>query len=268
MKFLIALIVFFRFTSAFGDAARYERVFYYYAYLIDATLNAPNGPQTIAANCGKTMGVGTRTTCTFNQFNRYIANKGTNPPDGWDATAAQYPDGATITGDHGLSTTYQTARIGVNINDVATLLRETMSFTRKNIDLLPAGTATDTIKTNIFRQIVGIARTRMENKVNDLIEKFGGNGEGGYKWKDAQGVEHQTQLTIVTKEIATYEGAPDDAVSLDLDFQATVKANPDVDKSDIKTAIKYWNTNSGAPNHNPNILQARNGAEVLSAKCQ
>ncbi|CZR62108.1 uncharacterized protein PAC_12005 [Phialocephala subalpina] len=160
MKLLFALIIIFRFTSAFGDAARYERVFYYYAYLIDAAVNEPNGPQTIAASC--------------------VAAAGTSPSDGWEVTTDQYPDGATLEGDHGLSGLYQTSRIGVNVNNVATLINETVQFVKINIGSLPAGTATDTIKTNIFKQIVGIARTRMENKVNDLINDFGGDGKGGY----------------------------------------------------------------------------------------
>ncbi len=99
MRFLIPLfLLLVRFAAAFGDAARSERVFYYYAYLLDAALNPATGPTTIAHNCGREMGIGAKATCSFNDFNKYISALSSPPPDGWSATTDKYPDATTLKG--------------------------------------------------------------------------------------------------------------------------------------------------------------------------
>lgn len=62
-------------TVAYDIAGGYERLFYYYAYLIDVQLNG--SPQKIAVKCrGKSK------ICTFNEFCKYITQSNTWKVDG------------------------------------------------------------------------------------------------------------------------------------------------------------------------------------------
>lgn len=61
-------------VSAYGSYGAYERMFFYYAYLIDADLN-DGTPKKIAPDCKKNGGK-----CSFNEFIGYINDIKGNPP--------------------------------------------------------------------------------------------------------------------------------------------------------------------------------------------
>jgi hypothetical protein len=100
MRLFLIFVACFGWASAFGTVGIYERVYYYYAYLLDAELNGT--PTSVAPGCSK--GSSTKGLCSFNQFNQWIFNadpKSKPPPkDGFAVTNAQFPDGRVI--DEGL----------------------------------------------------------------------------------------------------------------------------------------------------------------------
>ncbi|KXT03384.1 hypothetical protein AC578_4014 [Pseudocercospora eumusae] len=77
----------FRSTFAFSTPGAYERMLYYYAYLVD-TADGSTGSK-IAVGCANAMNTKGRP-CTFNQFIDYI-NDNTNPK-GIDITSDKEPD--------------------------------------------------------------------------------------------------------------------------------------------------------------------------------
>ncbi len=114
--------------------------------------------------------------------------------------------------DHGLSGQYKSELIVENAADTATVIGKAAQYIKLNVNKLPDGDAKTQIKAGVFKAIQGVARARMDSKINDLIKDFSGNG---FTWKDKDGNKHTTKLTIATQPIPLYDGAPDGNTVLD-----------------------------------------------------
>lgn len=80
-------------VSAYGLYGAYERLFFYYAYLIDAEQNGGNA-KVIASGCAKAQGATKTGKCNFNQFVEYINKKaaGQDKPFPVSITTDPMPD--------------------------------------------------------------------------------------------------------------------------------------------------------------------------------
>lgn len=186
--------------------------------------------------------------------------------DGWQVTNDEFPDPEKIAetqGRHGLGSPYRCDRIipGIGQNDVRRLIYDVSTIVDGNIDKLSDGPTKNTIKSNMFKSITAVARSRMAAQVKILADAA---STTGLDLKDSNGNTRKLVFELKTKEVPLFSGAAEGNTGLRPDIAETARAaGPAITERDLTRAIKGW-MDAG---HTANINTAREATATLSEKC-
>ncbi|KAI9778946.1 MAG: hypothetical protein M1816_003794 [Peltula sp. TS41687] len=172
-------------VSAYGSYGAYERMFFYYAYLIDADLN-DGKPQKIARGCRSKRGGGQ---CSFNEFIEYISEiKGgtpsitTSPRPVVDATADLLVQGG-YTGAYNQDKI--SAGVGTGSGTIPKLFDQVSAFIGGNLE----GGKLESAKENL-----GAARVAMQRV--QFLRSYE-NSKALKAWLEGRGVTVSTKTKIL-----------------------------------------------------------------------
>ncbi|KAK7741778.1 hypothetical protein SLS53_004842 [Cytospora paraplurivora] len=174
MRITLILTLLTGFCSAYSTPGAYERVWYYYAYLIDASLSGTGGlPSKIASGCAKVMGTGGKK-CNFNQFVTYIEEKenkslytmdvGDDPPDVEKAARACVAADATGT--------YKWKRIVSTASTTSGVFKAVGNYLQ---GVIPA-VDDDTLKAGARNAVAAIKTTRQAGMSEDMESRLANAG--------------------------------------------------------------------------------------------
>jgi hypothetical protein len=232
-------------STAYDLPGAYERLYYYYAYLIDCQLNG-DVPKTMAPGCAKYLKIKEKR-CNFNQFLEYITKPSTDSTLDFNIATKEPPPLEETANKLILSKntgTYLTPRIHKDIqknNDVEGVFRAVGNFVAGQISKLP----NDDLKTPARDAIKAVWFNRMTASSNSLVEWITKSYPGlDFKYKE-------TEFGTAGK-VTLFDGVN------------TAKANPgQVTVDDLTAQRLAWRD----PKHLANIKSAEEMFKLISATC-
>lgn len=249
---LLAVLLLVGKATAYSTTGAYERLWYYYAYLVD-TDGGKTAATKIAPGCSSFMNTKGRKPCSFNEFIEYIARieKDAPKPD-FKVTNDLAPDleeTAKLLQEKGLTGPYHNYRIREGINNVnaygvAQVMESITGFLQGKLGDYKE------YQEAISKATTAVARLRTEASVKALADAL---REDPWKFKE-----------VFTKKTPLWKGATE--TFDDLDFKRTLKANPHKTIADVKAAAA-----SGAfdpdQGHKACFRAAQKAAQGVSEAC-
>lgn len=241
MRVLVLLVATLGYVSAFAEPGAYERLWYYYTYLIDHSSNGGVATK-YAVGCAKELGTGGKP-CSFNQFIQYI--NADSEAKNFDVTSENRPhvgNTARTLIDKGLTGAYNVKKIRPTLKtaNVASLMSDINGFLEGKLDDVD-----EDIKHALQHSTSAVARTRMAASLESLKD-----------YLDSKGIE------MVKRDVPIFDGARE--TTEELDYRQTVQHNNIDNPKDLRDKIMTWREDD---NHASNIKAARYGASVVSRAC-
>lgn len=248
LSLILSLVYLVTGSSAFALAGGYERMYYYYAYLLDWQLHTGNdiSKRTIATGCkdgGKK--------CSFNQFITWI-NKAEKQVD---VDKGEFPDvdkTARLLNEKELTGPYEVGRVIENTADVGTLLTDVGYFIQNSAGKGSNGLANARIAIQRVQFLRGQAQ--LKSLQEDLVKQFG------------------DRINIFTTKSKLYKGAGIGATYTFFNKAATIRNNrpktdtPNESKSPVEEAIDKILGSATAKNHK-RLVDSATQARALVAAC-
>jgi len=192
-------------VQGFGLAGAYERMFYYYAYLLDHSLPNPK----LANGCPNG--------CSFDEFIKYIGQLKELPqitnekyPD-IHQTAKRMYDMHQSTPNSVLLGNYQSQRVAESAGNVANLISEVAAILEPKLQNLP-----DAAKTKALQPardaLKNVGTIRKANMADDFKQEL---------------IKAYPDIQIIERDLPEVRASTQTLKSLDL--ASTAKANPDFD---------------------------------------
>ncbi|KAJ7059463.1 hypothetical protein C8F01DRAFT_1144733 [Mycena amicta] len=240
---ILLLLTLVSYVAAYAAPGAYERLWFYYAYLVDVS----NGgvATKIATGCVVAMETGGKP-CTFNQFVQYI-NADPAAKD-FAVTSDAMPNVETTVQtlqDKGLTGAYNPSKIRGDVGrngGVAALFKSISGFLDPSG---PVSSADPAIKTALRDATTGVARTRLAASVEDLGKVLGTQG-----------------IVMETRPVPLFDGATEMVDWID---GRTTATNAGITMDSLKATVKAWKDKELS--HWNNIMEAKAAAAKMSAAC-
>ncbi|EME81304.1 uncharacterized protein MYCFIDRAFT_198068 [Pseudocercospora fijiensis CIRAD86] len=198
----LALLVLCNGVNAFSEPGAYERLFFYYAYLVD-TQGGTKPANKIATGCAKLSGT-RNPACSFNEFIKYISPDNKAISDVTRNTAPNVDTTAHLLIEKGITGQYEAGRIR---SDVPQGMRgaTAVAFAMEGVSNFLQGQANlNDYKTELQESANGITRGRQNASIDQVAEHMRKKG-----WQ------------LVTRQEQIYQGSTMTAAIWDLRQTAT-----------------------------------------------
>lgn len=238
-------------AAAFAEAGAYERLWYYYAYLLD-TNGGTKKADKIAVDCYKNLPKNQKANaCNFNQFIKHITTIDTNNPrtdfevtknlaPDVDATAKKLTDMA-LTGLYDVNKIYK-GITGSGAAGTSALMNHLNNFVSGKLADAPQA-----YQDAIQKATTAVYRCRQEAS-----------------WRTQRAQLEKQGFVVKTSSVPVFDGATETIEMLD--HEATEEASEGKVKMDIWTALEQKNVNTDAV-HQANIDAAQKAAQQASYAC-
>ncbi|ROV95250.1 hypothetical protein VPNG_08965 [Cytospora leucostoma] len=245
MRITLILTFLTGFCSAYSSAGAYERVWYYYAYLIDASLSGTGGlPSKIASGCAKVMGTGGKK-CSFSEFVTFIEGKekgthytmdvGDDPPDVEKAARACITAKATEA--------YNIKRIVDNVHDAGAVFKAVGNYLQGVIPAIDD----DVLKAGVRNAVRAVHTLRVAGINSDIEKRLA-----------ELGIELHYR-----ENVPVFDGAKD-TVSV-YSKADTLAYNEGFTEGEFDAVMKAWRTRQ--VQHAANIREANTASAKINTAC-